>query len=77
MQPDSNPVSELDMQENERIVAAYRRLFTTPDGKTVLNDLRDAYYDVPLFDTNPAKLAKATAQHEVVLNIITLIEEIE
>ena len=54
---------------------AYARLFTTPDGKVVLADLRKQFYDCLLTKSGSTELsitAKA-AQHDVIAVILKLI----
>lgn len=56
----------------EHINVVYRRLFNSPDGKIVLDDLRKQFYDTVLTGSGATNLSVAVkaAQHDVVTVII-------
>jgi hypothetical protein len=57
----------------EEIVALYRRVFGTPDGKAVLRDLQMSF-DGNTFDVDPHVSAYKQGQRSVVILINNLLE---
>lgn len=61
------------MPSTERVIEAYRHVFSSEDGKLVLRDLMHAHYvQEPLPIDN---LAYAEGQRNVVLRILALIQK--
>jgi len=54
---------------------AYARLFTTPDGKEVLKDLRKQFYDVVIVGNGASEtsIIAKSAQHDVITVILKMI----
>ena len=57
----------------DEIVAVYRRVFSTPDGQTILRDMA-ASYDGNTFNENPQLSAYKQGQRSVLIAIHTLLE---
>jgi len=62
-------------QQQLEIRKAYRRLFKTPDGKVVLDDLRARFYDRSLDSESANKMAVNVGSHKVVQHIINADKE--
>jgi hypothetical protein len=52
----------------------YKNTFATPDGKAVLDDLRAAYKERPLFNPDPLKMAANCMAHDLVIRIERFID---
>lgn len=65
-------------KEAKRVLGAYRILETSPDGRAVLQDLCDAYYDVPTFvEGDPYATARNEGRREVVLAIFEVLDQLK
>jgi hypothetical protein len=53
----------------------YCRLFSTPDGKAVMNDLKKNFYAVAICDENQLMMAAKAARHDLIQGILNLMEE--
>ena len=67
-----------DLIESNKKIAALRvtycRLFSTPDGKTVLNDLKENFYAVTICDENQLMMAAKAARHDLIQGILNMME---
>lgn len=63
----------MDQRDQERITAAYTRLFSTDDGVTVLKDLMKAHYVQESLPRNEQDFAEG--QRNVVLRILAICEK--
>lgn len=63
----------MDQRDQERITAAYKRLFSTDDGVTVLKDLMKAHYVQESLPRNEQDFAEG--QRNVVLRILAICEK--
>lgn len=52
----------------------YREVFSTHAGKRVLKELSDLYIKPTMFDTDPLKMSRNVAQHDLVKLIQELVE---
>lgn len=64
------------------IIKAYKSIFETPNGEKVLENLQEAHYiNGPLVNTtgaiDPLKLAMAEGERNVVLRIMTILNQKE
>lgn len=69
MKPDLETIRE----NQKALQRAYSNLFETADGKTVLADLKDRYYDAPLFVAgDPTSTCYNNGLRDVVRTIIEM-----
>jgi len=59
--------------DNDPVRIAYARLFTTPDGKVVLKNLREQFYDCIITSNTEISTVAKAAQHDVVAVILKMI----
>lgn len=72
-------MAELSYEQKQarqaEVIRAYHRLFNTTDGKLVLEDLKAAHWiNRPTFDANTNLMSMREGERNVVLRIMSLIE---
>jgi hypothetical protein len=73
-------MAELSFEQRQakqaEVIRAYNRLFSTTDGKLVLEDLKQAHWiNRPTFDVNTNLMSMREGERNVVLRIMALVED--
>ena len=73
-------MAELSFEQRQakqaEVIRAYNRLFSTTDGKLVLEDLKQAHWiSRPTFDVNINLMSMREGERNVVLRIMALVED--
>lgn len=73
-------MAELSFEQRQakqaEVIRAYNRLFSTTDGKLVLEDLKQAHWiNCPTFDVNTNLMSMREGERNVVLRIMALVED--
>lgn len=70
-------MAELSYEQRQaEVIRAYNRLFNTTDGKSVLEDLKQAHWiNRPTFDVNTNLMSMREGERNVVLRIMALVED--
>ena len=71
MEPDEQQLEERE----KRLLQAYKQVFESPNGKAVLEDLKNVFYNRTSLDENPNVVVANEGKRFVVLYILARMDE--